>query len=189
VRAFHHTYGLPTLVTNCSNNYGPFQFPEKLIPLLTTNGLEGKPLPVYGDGGNVRDWLYVEEHCRALMRVLEAGEPGETYNIGGDSERTNLQVGEAICAAVDELRPGLPHAPCRSLVTFVKDRPGHDRRYAIDATKIGRELDWRPRVEFEAGLKETVRWYLEHPEWVARVSSGSYRRERLGLSLAAAGGE
>jgi len=189
VRAFHHTYGLPTLVTNCSNNYGPYQFPEKLIPLVILNALEGKPLPVYGDGGNVRDWLYVEEHCRALMRVLEAGEPGETYNIGGDSERTNLQVVEAICAAVDELRPGLPHAPCRSLVTFVKDRPGHDRRYAMDTTKISRELGWRPRVDFETGLKETVRWYLEHPDWVERVSSGSYRRERLGLSLAAAGGE
>src|SRR5262249_18711921 len=134
VRAFHHTYGLPVLTTNCSNNYGPYQFPEKLIPLMILNALEGKPLPVYGDGQNVRDWLYVEDHCRALWRVLQAGRPGEVYNIGGNCEQTNLQVVETICTTVDELRPGLAHAPCRSLITFVKDRPGHDRRYAIDAS-------------------------------------------------------
>ncbi len=181
VRAYHDTYGLPTLVTNCSNNYGPYQFPEKLIALVTLNALEGKPLPVYGDGGNVRDWLYVEDHARALRRVLEAGRPGQTYNIGGDSERTNLEVVEAICAAIDELRPGLPHAPCRSLIRFVTDRPGHDRRYAIDSSKIARELGWRPRVDFESGLRETVAWYLDNPGWVDRAVSGTYRGERLGL--------
>lgn len=181
VRAFHHTYGLPTLTTNCSNNYGPCQFPEKLFPLMILNALEGKPLPVYGDGRNVRDWLYVEDHARAILRVLEAGLPGETYNIGGDAERANIEVVEAICDAVDRLRPGLPHAPCRSLITYVRDRPGHDRRYAIDASKIRRELGWRPTRDFEAGLEETVRWYLENPRWVERISSGSYRRERLGL--------
>jgi dTDP-glucose 4,6-dehydratase len=181
VRAFHHTYGLPTLTTNCSNNYGPCQFPEKLIPLMILNALEGKPLPVYGDGRNVRDWLFVEDHARAILRVLEAGRPGETYNVGGDAERANIEVVEAICDAVDRLRPGLPHAPCRSLITYVRDRPGHDRRYAIDASKIRRELGWRPTRDFEAGLEETVRWYLENPRWVERISSGSYRRERLGL--------
>jgi dTDP-glucose 4,6-dehydratase len=180
VRAFHHTYGLPTLVTNCSNNYGPYQFPEKLIPLMILNALEGKPLPVYGDGQNVRDWLYVEDHCRAIRRVLEAGQPGETYNIGGQSERTNLQVVEAICAAVEALRPGLAHGPCRSLITYVKDRPGHDRRYAIDTRKIERELGWKPAQDFASGLEQTVRWYLENPTWVERVTSGKYRRERLG---------
>jgi dTDP-glucose 4,6-dehydratase len=182
VRAFHDTYGLPTLITNCSNNYGPCQFPEKLIPLMILNALEGRPLPVYGDGGNVRDWLYVEDHCRALRRVLEAARPGSTYNIGGDAERTNLQVVEAICRIVDELRPGLAHAPCRSLLTFVKDRPGHDRRYAMDTTRIGQDLGWRPEVDFETGLFHTVRWYLENPSWVERVTSGKYRRERLGLA-------
>lgn len=181
VRAFHDTYGLPTLVTNCSNNYGPYQFPEKLIPLMILNALEGRPLPVYGDGGNVRDWLYVEDHVAALLRALEAGRPGGTYNVGGRSERTNLQVVEAICDAVDALRPGLPHAPCRSLIRFVADRPGHDRRYAIDAGKIGRELSWRPRQDFASGLARTVRWYLDNPGWVGRVTSGRYRRERLGL--------
>ncbi|MBX6313306.1 MAG: dTDP-glucose 4,6-dehydratase [Isosphaeraceae bacterium] len=184
VRAFHHTYGLPTLTTNCSNNYGPYQFPEKLIPLMILNALEGKPLPVYGDGQNVRDWLYVEDHCRALRLVLDRGRPGETYNIGGDCERTNLQVVKAICGAVDTLRPGLPHAPCASLIRFVQDRPGHDRRYAIDTTKIRRELGWRPREDFESGLARTVRWYLDHPGWVERVTSGKYRRERLGLGEA-----
>ena len=182
VRAFFHTYGLPTLVTNCSNNYGPYQFPEKLIPLVILNALEGKPLPVYGDGRQVRDWLFVEDHCRAIRRVLEAGRPGETYNIGGDSERANLEVVEAICAAVDELRPGLAHAPCRSLIRFVADRPGHDRRYAIDAAKIAGELGWSPGVGFDAGLRTTVAWYLDNPDWVAGVTSGSYRRERLGLT-------
>jgi dTDP-glucose 4,6-dehydratase len=180
-RAFHHTYGMPVLTTNCSNNYGPHQFPEKLIPLMILNALEGKPLPIYGDGRNIRDWLYVEDHCRAIRRVLEAGRPGEVYNIGGDCERTNLEVVETICALVDELRPDLPHAPCRSLLTFVQDRPGHDRRYAIDATKIERELGWRPRENFESGMRRTVRWYLDNSEWVARVTSGKYRRERLGL--------
>jgi dTDP-glucose 4,6-dehydratase len=181
VRAFHDTYGLPTLVTNCSNNYGPYQFPEKLIPLMVLNALEGKPLPVYGDGGNVRDWLYVEDHARAIERVLDAGRPGQTYNIGGNCERTNLEVVEAICRAVDELRPDLPHAPCRSLITFVTDRPGHDRRYAVDTSKIARELGWRPEEDFASGLRRTVRWYLENPRWVERVTSGTYRRERLGL--------
>jgi dTDP-glucose 4,6-dehydratase len=181
VRAFAHTYGLPTLTTNCSNNYGPYQFPEKLMPLMILNALEGKPLPVYGDGRNVRDWLFVEDHCAAIQRVLEAGRTGQTYNIGGACERTNLEVVEAICATVDALRPGLPHAPCRSLVTHVADRPGHDRRYAMDTTKIERELGWRPREDFESGLERTVRWYLDHPQWVERVTSGSYRRERLGL--------
>jgi dTDP-glucose 4,6-dehydratase len=182
VRTFGDTYGLPTLITNCSNNYGPFQFPEKLIPLVTLNALEGRPLPVYGDGQNVRDWLYVEDHCAALERVLAAGRPGRTYNIGGNAERTNLQVVRAICAAVDAERPELPHRPCDSLVTFVPDRPGHDRRYAIDTTRITAELGWRPTVGFEEGLRRTVSWYLANPTWVGRVTSGSYRRERLGLA-------
>jgi dTDP-glucose 4,6-dehydratase len=185
VRAFHHTYGLPTLVTNCSNNYGPFQFPEKLIPLMVLNALEGRPLPVYGDGRNVRDWLYVEDHCAALWRVLEAGRPGETYNIGGQSERTNMEVVDTICAMVDSLRPGLPHSPCRSLIRHVPDRPGHDRRYAIDASKISRELGWAPLENFESGLRRTILWYLENQDWVGRVTSGKYRRERQGLGLAA----
>jgi dTDP-glucose 4,6-dehydratase len=181
VRAYHHTYGLPTLVTNCSNNYGPYQFPEKLIPLMILNALEGRRLPVYGDGQQVRDWLFVDDHCRALRRVLQGGEPGETYNVGGGCERTNLQVVLAICDLVDRLRPGLPHAPCRSLISFVADRPGHDRRYAIDAGKIERALGWRPTESFETGLERTVAWYLDHPDWVQRVASGEYRRERLGL--------
>lgn len=183
VRAFHHTYGLPVLTTNCSNNYGPFQFPEKLMPLMILNAVEGKPLPVYGDGQNVRDWLYVEDHCWALQLVLEAGQPGEVYNIGGGNERTNLQVAEAICTVVDKLHPGLPHAPCSSLITFVKDRPGHDYRYAMDFSKIQRELGWAPMESFESGLTRTVRWYLENFQWVERVTSGIYRRERLGLSV------
>jgi dTDP-glucose 4,6-dehydratase len=181
VRAFHDTYGLPTLITNCSNNYGPFQFPEKLIPLMILNAVEGKPLPVYGDGRNVRDWLYVEDHCAALQRVLDLGVPGETYNIGGNCERTNLEVVEAICRTVDELRPDLSHRPCRSLVRFVADRPGHDRRYAMDTSKIGRELGWQPEQDFESGLKHTVHWYLDNPDWIARASA-RYRRERLGLT-------
>jgi dTDP-glucose 4,6-dehydratase len=186
VRAFRDTYGLPALVTNCSNNYGPYQFPEKLIPVVILKALAGTPVPVYGDGQNVRDWLYVEDHARALWRALEAGRPGETYNIGGESERTNLQVVEAICDAVDELRPGLPHAPCRGLVTFVADRPGHDRRYAIDAAKIRRELGWRPAEDFASGLRRTVRWYLDNAGWVERAASGTYRGERLGLSAMSA---
>jgi dTDP-glucose 4,6-dehydratase len=183
VRAFYHTYGLPVLTSNCSNNYGPFQFPEKMIPLMILNAVEGKPLPVYGDGQNVRDWLFVEDHCQALGRVLQAGRLGEVYNVGGNSERTNLQVVETICQTVDNLRPGLPHATCTSLIRFVRDRPGHDRRYAMDTTKIELELGWRPQVAFESGLKRTVQWYLDHPQWVERVTSGSYLRERLGLSV------
>jgi dTDP-glucose 4,6-dehydratase len=168
-------------VTNCSNNYGPFQFPEKLIPLMILNALEGKPLPVYGDGQQVRDWLFVEDHCQALWRVLEAGVPGETYNIGGDCEQKNLDVVKTICRIVDELRPGLKHAPCTSLIKYVQDRPGHDRRYAIDASKIRRELGWKPEHDFASGMRRTVEWYLENTEWIARVNSGEYKRERLGL--------
>ena len=185
VRSFQDTYGLPTLVTNCSNNYGPCQFPEKLIPLMILNALEGKKLPVYGDGRNIRDWLYVEDHARALALVLSQGRTGQTYNIGGNSERTNLEVVNAICRTVDELRPGLPHAPCSSLLTFVADRPGHDRRYAIDTTKIESELGWKPLETFETGLRRTIAWYLDHPIWVERATSGKYRRERLGLTESA----
>lgn len=181
VRAFHHTYGLPTLVTNCSNNYGPRQFPEKLIPLMILNALEGKPLPLYGDGGNVRDWLFVEDHCRAIRLVLERGEPGETYAIGGDCERTNLDIVRSVCGLLDALVPALPTGPRESLITFVADRPGHDRRYAIDASKIRRHLGWKPEHDFESGLRATVEWYLSNAAWVERVQSGSYRRERLGL--------
>jgi len=181
VRAFHHTYGLPTLVTNCSNNYGPRQFPEKLIPLMILNALEGRPLPVYGDGGNIRDWLYVEDHCRAIRLVLERGAPGETYVIGGDCERTNLAIVRAVCGLLDALAPPLATGPRERLITFVADRPGHDRRYAIDASAIRRRLGWKPGHDFESGLRATVHWYLSNPEWVERVQSGSYRRERLGL--------
>jgi len=181
VRAYHHTYGLPVLTTNCSNNYGPYQFPEKLIPLMILNALEGKPLPVYGDGQQVRDWLFVDDHCRAIRAVLARGRVGEIYNIGGNCERANLQVVSTICELVDRLRPGLPHSPCSRLVTYVTDRPGHDRRYAIDAKKIGEELGWKPQQSFETGLELTVRWYLENPQWVERVTSGKYARERLGL--------
>jgi dTDP-glucose 4,6-dehydratase len=180
-RAYFRTYGLPVLVTNCSNNFGPYQFPEKLIPLVILNAVEGKPLPVYGDGQNVRDWLFVEDHCRALWRVLSAGRPGETYNIGGNCEQKNLDVVQTICRIVDQLRPGLPHAPCSSLIKFVRDRPGHDRRYAIDASKIRRELGWQPEHDFASGMRSTVQWYLDNPAWVARVASGEYQRERLGL--------
>jgi len=183
VRAFYQTYGLPVLTTNCSNNYGPFQFPEKLIPLMILNAIEGKPLPVYGDGQHIRDWLYVEDHCRGLQCVLEAGRSGETYNIGGNCQRSNLQVVEAICATVDQLRPTLPHAPCSSLITFVEDRPGHDRRYAIDANKIRQHLAWEPQEDFASGLVRTVRWYLDNAQWVERVTSGTYQRERLGLAV------
>ena len=174
VRSYFHTYGLPTLTTNCSNNYGPFQFPEKLIPLMILNALEGKPLPVYGDGLNVRDWLHVEDHCAAIRRVLEAGQPGETYNIGGNAERTNLQIVHAICAALDDLRPGAK--PYASLITHVPDRPGHDRRYAINATKILHELGWQPSIAAEAGLRQTVDWYLAHQAWVDGVRTGAYRQ-------------
>jgi len=174
VRAYHHTYGLPTLTTNCSNNYGPFQFPEKLIPLMILNARDGKALPVYGDGKNVRDWLYVEDHCEAIAIVLRGGRPGQTYNIGGWNEKPNIEIVHTICDLVDEIRPSADSR--RKLVTFVKDRPGHDRRYAMDAGKIERELGWRPKETFESGLRKTVRWYLDNDEWVNDVSSGSYRQ-------------
>ncbi|MBX3643629.1 MAG: dTDP-glucose 4,6-dehydratase [Rubrivivax sp.] len=174
VRAWHHTYGLPVLTTNCSNNYGPFHFPEKLIPLMIVNALAGKALPIYGDGLNVRDWLYVKDHCSAIRLVLERGQPGQTYNVGGWNERTNREIVEAICALLDELRPD-PAGPHRRLIQFVTDRPGHDRRYAIDARKIERELGWRPAESFESGIRKTVQWYLQNDAWVQRVQSGSYR--------------
>lgn len=174
-RAYHHTFGLPVLTTNCSNNYGPFQFPEKLIPLMILNALEGKPLPVYGDGKNVRDWLFVEDHCAAIRTVLERGRVGETYNVGGNSERANIDVVAAICDLVDEMRPRTGGAPRRELIKFVEDRPGHDRRYAIDAEKIRRELGWQPAEKFESGLRKTVRWYLDNAEWVDSVRTGAYR--------------
>ena len=173
-RAYHHTWGLPVLTTNCSNNYGPFQFPEKLIPLVTLNALHGKPLPVYGDGMNVRDWLFVEDHCAAIRAVLRDGRVGETYNIGGNSEQANIDVVRTICALVDEIRPDAAIGPREELITFVKDRPGHDRRYAIDATKIASELGWKPVEEFESGLRKTVRWYLDHASWVENVRTGAY---------------
>jgi len=181
VRAYRHTYGLPVLLTNCSNNYGPYQFPEKLIPLMILNALEGKPLPIYGDGLNVRDWLFVDDHCEAIDTVLSRGVVGECYNVGGNTERTNLDIVRTICTIVDRLCPDLPHGPCESLITFVKDRPGHDRRYAIDASKIQQQLGWEPQTDFEKGIETTVRWYLENTQWVERVQSGTYRRERLGL--------
>jgi dTDP-glucose 4,6-dehydratase len=181
VRSYHHTYGLPVLTTNCSNNYGPYQFPEKLFPLMILNALEGKPLPVYGDGQNIRDWLYVEDHVLGLLAVLENGRPGEVYNIGGNCEQTNLDVVHTICSAVDELQSDLPHAPCKSLIQFVPDRPGHDRRYAIDSSKIQRELGWQPRQSFESGVRQTVQWYLDNQSWVERISNGVYRRQRLGI--------
>ena len=182
-RAYHHTYGLPTLVTNCSNNFGPYQFPEKLIPLMILNAVEGKPLPIYGDGQQVRDWLYVEDHCRAIRTVLSGGTAGEVYNIGGNCERTNLDVANSIAAIVDQLRPDLPHKPCTSLITFVTDRPGHDRRYAIDASKMRQQLGWEPQEDFPSGLDRTVRWYLENRTWAERATSGKYRRQRLGLGV------
>jgi dTDP-glucose 4,6-dehydratase len=172
VRAYHHTYGLPTLTGNCSNNYGPYQFPEKLIPLMIANALGGKSLPVYGDGGNVRDWLYVSDHCGALRRVLQDGRPGETYNIGGWNEKTNLEVVHTLCELLDRLAPRA--GSYRELIAFVKDRPGHDRRYAIDARKIERELGWKPAETFESGLRKTVQWYLDHQDWVRDVQTGAY---------------
>jgi len=174
VRAYHHTYGLPVLTTNCSNNYGPFQFPEKLIPLMILNALEYKALPVYGDGMNVRDWLFVEDHCSAIRTVLANGRAGETYNIGGNSEWANINVVKTICDLVDELRPGAGKAPRRELITYVKDRPGHDRRYAINATKLSSELGWKPAAEFESGLRKTVAWYLDHSQWIESVRTGAY---------------
>jgi len=184
VRAFHHTYGLPVLTTNCSNNYGPFQFPEKLIPLVIQKALAGEPLPVYGDGRNVRDWLYVGDHVAAIRRVLEIGRVGEVYNIGGDAERENIQVVRAICALLDERRPLADGRRRESLIAFVRDRPGHDRRYAIDAAKIRRDLGWRPAESFDSGLARTVDWYLDNQPWVQRVLDGSYRLERLGGAAA-----
>ena len=174
VRAWHHTYGLPTLTTNCSNNYGPLHFPEKLIPLVIVNALAGKPLPVYGDGLNVRDWLYVKDHCSAIRAVLAEGRVGQTYNVGGENEKTNIEIVRAICALLDELRPD-PAGPRERLITFVRDRPGHDRRYAIDAGKLASELGWRPKETFETGLRNTVEWYLANGEWVQGVQSGAYR--------------
>lgn len=173
-RAYHHTYGLPVLTTNCSNNYGPYQFPEKLIPLMILNALRGKPLPVYGDGMNVRDWLYVSDHCCAIREVLDKGRPGETYNIGGNCERTNLQVVNAICSALDRLAPkqGKPYS---SQITYVTDRPGHDRRYAIDSRKLASEVGWSPSHQFESGLEQTIRWYLANPDWIMSVESGTYK--------------
>jgi dTDP-glucose 4,6-dehydratase len=204
VKAWHHTYGLPVLVTNCSNNYGPYHFPEKLIPLVILNALDGRPLPVYGKGDNVRDWLYVEDHARALRRVLQKGVPGETYNVGGNNERTNLQVVEAICSALDELAPEASHKgttdakeslvtvapPCenrkgsyRDLITFVPDRPGHDKRYAIDATKLRAELGWEPEERFETGIRKTVQWYLDNAWWWKPIRDEKYAGQRLGQGL------
>ena len=186
VRAYFHTYGLPVLITNCSNNYGPYQFPEKLIPLMILNATQGRPLPIYGDGGNIRDWLHVDDHCQGLVKVLLEGKPGEKYNIGGGNERTNLQIIERLCAILEELlpsssNPALAGRRYQDLKSFVPDRPGHDRRYAIDATKIGRELGWKPAHTFEDGLRETIGWYLHHRDWCEQIQAGRYDRQRLGL--------
>ncbi len=186
VRAWHHTYGLPVLTTNCSNNYGPYQFPEKLIPLMIAKARAGEPLPIYGDGSNVRDWLYVEDHCRAIARVLAAGRPGAVYNVGGNSERTNLEVVDTLCALLDEALPHSPNRPHARLKQFVTDRPGHDQRYAIDASKLQRELGWAPQETFETGLARTLQWYLDNQAWVQRVMDGSYRGQRLGTAAAMA---
>jgi len=175
VRAWHHTHGLPVLTTNCSNNYGPYHFPEKLIPLMIVNALAGKPLPVYGDGMQVRDWLYVKDHCSAIRRVLAAGRLGETYNVGGWNEKPNIEIVHTVCALLDELRPRADGQSYATQITHVKDRPGHDRRYAIDARKLERELSWKPAETFETGIRKTVQWYLDHPDWVAHVQSGAYR--------------
>ena len=175
VRAWHHTYGLPVLTTNCSNNYGPYHFPEKLIPLVIHNALSGKPLPIYGDGQQIRDWLYVRDHCLAIACVLDKGVVGETYNVGGNNEKTNLEVVQTICATLDQLRPLKNGKSYSDQITFVKDRPGHDRRYAIDASKIKRDLGWEPQESFESGILKTITWYLDHPEWVASITSGAYR--------------
>ena len=180
VRAWHHTFGLPVVVSNCSNNYGPYHFPEKLIPLVILNALEGRPLPVYGDGSNVRDWLYVEDHARALLLIAERGRVGESYNVGGHNEKTNLEVVRTICAILDGIAPDARIGPREGLIAFVADRPGHDHRYAIDPAKIGRDLGWRPQETFETGLAKTVRWYLDNRSWWERIRSGVYRGERLG---------
>jgi dTDP-glucose 4,6-dehydratase len=176
VRAWHHTYGLPVLTTNCSNNYGPYHFPEKLIPLVIHNALAGKPLPIYGDGQQIRDWLYVQDHCSAIARVLQAGMPGQTYNVGGWNEKPNLDVVHTICQLLDQMRPRSDGVSYAEQITFVTDRPGHDRRYAIDARKIERELGWRPAESFESGIRKTIAWYLDNTEWVAQVTSGAYRQ-------------
>ena len=181
VRAYHHTFELPTLITNCSNNYGPYQFPEKLIPLMILNALQGKPLPIYGDGQNVRDWLHVEDHCRALQLVLTEGRLGEVYNIGGNCEKTNLEIVNQICSTVEELADAAAGKSLNDLITFVPDRPGHDRRYAIDSKKIESELGFQPQHDLESGLHDTVQWYLDNPTWIERVTSGVYRGQRLGL--------
>lgn len=182
VRAWHRTYGLPTIVTNCSNNYGPYHFPEKLIPLVILNALDGKPLPIYGKGNQIRDWLFVEDHARALYKVVTEGEVGETYNIGGHNEKQNIEVVKTICKILDELKPRVDQEQYESLITFVKDRPGHDLRYAIDASKIKKDLGWVPEESFETGIRKTVEWYLNNLEWCRRVQDGSYQRERLGVS-------
>ena len=176
IRAYHHTYGLPTLTTNCSNNYGPYQFPEKLIPLAILHGVEGKPIPVYGDGQNIRDWLFVADHCEAVRVVLAEERVGETYNIGGRNKKRNIEIVRTICSILDELRPNNPVVPHDKLITFVQDRPGHDRRYAIDASKIERELSWRPLETVESGIRKTIEWNLANPEWTRGVVTGSYRR-------------
>jgi len=176
VRSYHHTYGLPVLTTNCSNNYGPYHFPEKLIPLMIVNALAGKPLPVYGDGQQIRDWLYVKDHCSAIRRVLEAGKPGEVYNVGGWNEKANLEIVNTVCALLDELRPRSDKKPYNQQITYVADRPGHDRRYAIDARKLERELGWKPAETFDTGIRKTVQWYLDNQGWVNNVLSGSYKQ-------------
>jgi dTDP-glucose 4,6-dehydratase len=183
VRAYFHTYGLPTLITNCSNNYGPFQFPEKLIPLTILNALNGKPLPIYGDGQNVRDWLFVTDHCRAIDCVLERGRPGETYNVGGNAERNNLWLVKQLCSILDELLPTSPNCPHEKLITFVQDRPGHDRRYAIDFTKLNTELGWQPQEDITSGLRQTVRWYLDNSKWCETVTADKYQQQRLGVAI------
>ncbi|EME5683000.1 dTDP-glucose 4,6-dehydratase [Acinetobacter baumannii] len=182
VRAWHRTYGLPTVVTNCSNNYGPYHFPEKLIPLVILNALDSKALPIYGKGDQIRDWLYVEDHAKALYKVVTEGKVGETYNIGGHNEKLNIEVVKTICKILDELKPQNNHQPYETLITFVKDRPGHDLRYAIDASKIAKDLGWKPEETFETGIRKTVEWYLNNLEWCRRVQDGSYQRERLGVS-------
>jgi dTDP-glucose 4,6-dehydratase len=182
VRSYFHTYGLPTLITNCSNNYGPYQFPEKLIPLMILNACAGKPLPVYGDGQNVRDWLYVEDHCHAIALVLNKGVPGETYNVGGNAERNNMWLVDRLCAILDELRPDSPHCPHKQLVEFVRDRPGHDRRYAIDFSKLHNQLGWQPQEDIESGLRRTVQWYLDNQDWCQTVTTtNNYQQQRLGV--------
>jgi dTDP-glucose 4,6-dehydratase len=189
VQAWHHTYNLPTLTTNCSNNYGPYQYPEKLIPLMILNALAGKPLPIYGTGNNVRDWLFVEDHCRAIWHVIGHGVPGQMYNIGGNSEKTNLQVVDTLCDLLDELVPDSAHKPHAQLKTFVADRPGHDWRYAIDATKIRDRLGWLPQESFESGMRRTVQWYLDNRDWCEKVKEGTYEGQRLGLKQAADSGK